>query len=251
MNQIKGLFIDLDGVLIEDGQASKGVVDKLNHLRKKYKIRLLTNTTTKTVEEIHHSLIQLGFVIEEKEIITALVAAITVLKKKSLTKIYPVVNEQILPEFAEFTIDKNKPEAIVLGEIGTSWDYNLLNRLFKLMMDGAELIALHKGKFWKTKGENQLDIGMFVAGLEYTTGKNATVIGKPSSSFFDAALHSIDLSKNEVIMIGDDIDGDIGGAQGFGIKAYLVKTGKYNESYMSGSAIKPDKIIPTFNELFE
>jgi len=251
MDQIKGLFIDIDGVLIEDNRAIKGVVDTLNHLREKYKIRLLTNTTTKTVKEIHQLLIQLGFIIEKKEIITAPVAAKIILKKKGINKIYPVVNKQILPDFTEFTIDKNKPEAIIIGDIGTTWDFNLLNNLFKYMMGGTELIALHKSKFWKRKGELQLDIGMFVEGLEYATGKNATVIGKPSSSFFDAALQSINLLKHEIIMIGDDIDGDIGGAQNFGIKAFLVKTGKYNENFVSTSTVKPDKIIHSFNSLFE
>ena len=251
MDQIKGLFIDIDGVLIEDNRAIKGVVDTLNHLRGKYKIRLLTNTTTKTVKEIHQLLIQLGFIIEKKEIITAPVAAKIILKKKDITTIYPVVNKQILPDFTEFTVDKNKPEAIIIGDIGTNWDFNSLNKLFKYMMEGAELIALHKSKFWKRKGELQLDIGMFVEGLEYATGKNATVIGKPNSSFFDAALQSIDLPKQEIIMIGDDIDGDIGGAQNFGIKAFLVKTGKYNENFVSASTVKPDKIIPSFNSLVE
>lgn len=251
MDQIKGLLIDIDGVLIEDNRAIKDAVDTLNHLREKYKIRLLTNTTTKTVKEIHQLLTQLGFNIEKKEIITAPVAAKVILKKKGISKIYPVVNKQILPEFTEFTIDENKPEAIIIGDIGTNWDFNLLNKLFKCIMEGAELIALHKSKFWKRKGELQLDIGMFVEGLGYATGKNATVIGKPKSSFFDAALQNIDLPKDEIVMIGDDIDGDIGGAQNFGIKAFLVKTGKYNENFVSASTVKPDKIIPSFNSLFE
>ena len=151
MDQIKGLLIDIDGVLIEDNRAIKDAVDTLNHLREKYKIRLLTNTTTKTVKEIHQLLTQLGFNIEKKEIITAPVAAKVILKKKGISKIYPVVNKQILPEFTEFTIDENKPEAIIIGDIGTNWDFNLLNKLFKCIMEGAELIALHKSKFLTSK----------------------------------------------------------------------------------------------------
>ncbi|UXX78574.1 TIGR01458 family HAD-type hydrolase [Reichenbachiella carrageenanivorans] len=249
MNPIKGLLIDIDGVLIEDGHALDKAVDKLNELKSNYSIRLLTNTTTKRVKEIHQMLTRLGFDIHQNEIVTAPVAAQILLKHSGYTRIYPVVSTNILPEFEGFTFDEKEPQAIVVGDIGRRWDYDLLNQIFKPLMSGAELIALHKGKFWKSEGALQLDIGAFVAGLEYATGKAATVIGKPSRSFFDAALKSMGLPKNEVLMIGDDIDGDIGGAQHAGIKACLVKTGKYNEQFVAQSELKPDQVIATFAAL--
>lgn len=249
MNPTKGLLIDIDGVLIEDNQAIDGSVDHLNRLRKEYKIRLLTNTTTKTVDQIHALLIDLGFLIDRNEIITAPVAAKLVLQQKKITRLYPVLNENLLQEFEDFTVDKSSPQAILIGDIGKSWNYELLNKLFNCVMNGAELIALHKGRFWKSEGAIQLDIGMFVAGLEYATGKSATVIGKPSALYFEAALRNMDLSSDEVWMIGDDIDGDIGGAQGLGIKSCLVKTGKYNEAYVESSIIKPDKTVDAFQQV--
>lgn len=249
MNSIKGLLIDIDGVLIEDGRALGGAVEQLNTLKSKYGVRLLTNTTTKRVGDIHHMLTDLGFDIHQSEIITAPVAAQMLLKDKDFSKIYPVVSPSILPEFENFTINENEPQAVIIGDVGKRWDYDLLNQIFKCVMNGAELIALHKGKFWKSEGALQLDIGVFVAGLEYATGRAATVIGKPSSSFFNAALSSIDLPKNEVLMIGDDIDGDIGGAQRCGIQAFLVKTGKYNEQFVAQSAVKPDQVIAGFSQL--
>ncbi|MDW3210628.1 MAG: TIGR01458 family HAD-type hydrolase [Reichenbachiella sp.] len=249
MKAIKGLLIDVDGVLIENEHALKGAVDRLNAIRNNYSIRLLTNTTTKQKVEIYQMLTRLGFIIQQDEIITAPLAAQILLKDKGCSRIYPVVNQNILSEFESFEIDKNKPEAVVIGDIGTTWSYELLNRIFKYLMNGAELIALHKGKFWKSEGTLQLDIGMFIDGLEYATGKMATVIGKPSKSFFNAALTSIGLPKEAVLMIGDDIDGDIYGAQNVGIKAYLVKTGKYNVQFVSQSSVRPDKTINSFAEL--
>ncbi|MEP2026356.1 MAG: TIGR01458 family HAD-type hydrolase [Reichenbachiella sp.] len=250
MNQIKGLFIDIDGVLVEDGQAIEGAVSHLNRIRSKYKVRLLTNTTTKTISEIHQILNNLGFNSLKEEIITAPIAAQLFLKSKGLSKIYPVVNPKIISEFESFTFDEKKPDAIVIGDIGKNWNYDLLNKLFKCLMMGAKLIALHKGKFWKSEGTLQLDIGMFVEGLEFASGKTSIVIGKPNYSFFEAALQSIGLTKKEVVMIGDDIDGDIGGAQNFGIAGYLVKTGKYNEQFVSTSEVKADRLIERFSDLF-
>lgn len=249
MNPIKGLLIDIDGVLVEDGKALSGVVDKFNSLKKEYKIRLLTNTTTKTVADIDVFLRNQGFEVSKNEIITASVASQLFLKQRDISSIYPVVSQNILHEYEAFTIDKKTPEAIVIGDIGKAWNYDLLNILFSCLMQGAQLIALHKGKFWKSEGRLQLDIGAFIAGLEYASGKQALVIGKPSVSFFDMALQSMGLSKKEVVMIGDDIDGDIGGAQNLGIKAYLVKTGKYNEQFVASSDVEPDEIIEGFEHL--
>lgn len=248
MNQIKGLLIDIDGVLIEDGQALEGAVDRFNELKQSYELRLLTNTTTKRVANIHQSLVELGFNVELEDIITAPVAARLYLESKGITSLYPVVHPSIRAEFDAFEINKSNPDAIIVGDIGKAWNYDLMNELFKCLMNGSELIALHKGKFWKSEGELQLDIGSFIVGLEYASGKNATVVGKPSFSFFESALSTLSLAKDEVLMIGDDIYGDIQGAQTFGLKAYLVQTGKYNEAFVAQSGIVPDKVIQGFKD---
>lgn len=57
------------------------------------------------------------------------------------------------------------------------------------------------------------------------------------------------LNANEVIVIGDDIDADIGGGQNAGLKAILVKTGKYRLNYLAASTIQPDLIIYSIKEL--
>jgi len=92
-------------------------------------------------------------------------------------------------------------------------------------MNGAKLIAVHKNRFCQTKHGLQLDIGAFIHGLEYASGSEAVIIGKPTPAFFQVALDEMGLSKDEVLMIGDDIDSDIGGAQKAGLKAVLVRTG--------------------------
>jgi len=94
-----------------------------------------------------------------------------------------------------------------------------------------------------------MDIGAFIAGLEYASNQDAMIIGKPSQDFFDAVLNDMQLQAEEVVMIGDDIDSDIGGAQAAGIRGALVKTGKYRAAYTEASAIKPDFIIDSVVDL--
>ncbi len=95
----------------------------------------------------------------------------------------------------------------------------------------------------------KMDIGAFVAGLEYVTGKTATVVGKPSKEFFDLALSDMGVTADRAVMIGDDIESDIGGARRAGMKGILVKTGKYREELVSRSKVKPDLVIDSAADL--
>ena len=248
MNRPKGILIDIEGVLLQDNSPIHDSVNKLNALREHYKIRLLTNTTTQPVSAIHARLTRHGFLVEEEDIINAPKAAVSALKRLGFRRIHLVVDERILPDFSEFEQDTQAPEAIVIGDIGDTWNYALLNALFTQVMEGAAIIALHKGKYWKKEGKLQLDIGLFVAGLEYATGKEALVAGKPSGSFFDAALQSLDLPAEEVVMIGDDVENDVEGAQRKGIRGFLVQTGKYNQDFVERSNITPYRIIKSFSD---
>lgn len=76
-------------------------------------------------------------------------------------------------------------------------------------------------------GELSLDAGPFVAALEYASGREATVFGKPAAMFFKLAVESLRCAPEEVAMIGDDVEADVGGAMAAGLMGVLVRTGKY------------------------
>lgn len=241
------IIFDLDGTLYVDQTPIAGVVAAVSQLRQQgYKLRFMTNTTIKTQAALLESLVGMGFDIQSHELISAPEAArvyLRQLQQHKPIKIWPVVSTYILPDFAEFEIDENQPDYIVLGDIGDAWSLSLVNRLFNAIHQGAELIALHKNKFWQLKDDLHVDIGLFVTGLEYVTGKAAKVMGKPSASFFQQVLESANCAAHQAMLIGDDIDSDIAGAQAVGIVAALVKTGKYRQLYTEGSNIKPDAIL--------
>jgi ribonucleotide monophosphatase NagD (HAD superfamily) len=66
-----------------------------------------------------------------------------------------------------------------------------------------------------------------VAALEYASGREATVLGKPSLAFFTLAVEGLHCVPEDVAMIGDDAEADVGGAMAAGLMGILVKTGKY------------------------
>ena len=118
-------------------------------------------------------------------------------------------------------------------------------------MNGAELIALEKDRYWMAPDGLSLSAGPFVTALEFATGKRATIIGKPSQAFFDRALDEIGLRAGQVAMIGDDIITDVAGAHRAGMKSILVKTGKYLKDTENNSVIKPTYSIDSLAHLSE
>jgi HAD superfamily hydrolase (TIGR01458 family) len=250
MSQINAQLIlfDLDGTLYVGNQAIPGAVDALNQLRKKdFQLRFLTNTTTKPHVDLVVQLRSLGFSLESHELISAPVAATLELriiqeKFQRPLRVWPVVADAIKTDFSDFEWDEEIPDVVILGDIGDRWDLNLINKVFNVIYGGAQLIALHKNRFWQTNDGLKADIGFFVTGLEYICNIKARVMGKPNPDFFQRVLDSVGASAPTTIMVGDDIDSDVGGAQALGIRGCLVKTGKFRQNYFEQSQIKPDML---------
>ena len=141
-------------------------------------------------------------------------------------------------------------DAIVIGDLGEEWTYPKLNQAFRLLMAEPRpvLIALGLTRFWQSADGLRLDVAPFVKALEYASSSESEVLGKPSLAFFESALGLLNTEAKNAIMIGDDIVGDIEGAQKAGIRAILVKTGKYREQDLRGD-IKPDVVLGSIANL--
>jgi HAD superfamily hydrolase (TIGR01458 family) len=249
---VHGLLIDLDGVLYIGETPVPGAQDVLKQLAaEEVPRRYLTNTTTRTASSVIQKLQRLGFDVHENEVFSPITATVRFLRNMGKPSVNPVVRDSVLPAFTEFPRDYDRPDYVVIGDIGAAWSYPLVNTIFSQLHAGAELIAMHKNRFFQGEEGLQVDIGAFVAGLEYVSGKTAKVIGKPSRDFFELALESLQLSASQVAMIGDDIDTDIGGGKSLGMHGVLVRTGKYRKGCEKNAEYAPDCIIDSFGDLFD
>jgi HAD superfamily hydrolase (TIGR01458 family) len=123
------------------------------------------------------------------------------------------------------------------------FDWDRLNALFRMMQQGAVLVALHKNRYCRREGNIALDLGPFVAALDYAAGTRAEVVGEPSVLFFDLALADLGLDAKSVAMVGDDIEADIGGAGQVGLTTIQVQTGKFTSKDRDHPSIRPDHCI--------
>ena len=65
------------------------------------------------------------------------------------------------------------------------------------------MIGIHKAKYYKRKDGLALGPGPFIAGLEYSSGVKAEIVGKPSKDFFLSSISEFNVSPEECVMIGD------------------------------------------------
>jgi HAD superfamily hydrolase (TIGR01458 family) len=248
---IKGLLTDMDGVWFVGERALPGAIEALARLRARdIPIRFVTNTTTTTRGEMARRMLSMGFDVDPSEFVTTPTAAASLMRQAGIERVKLVISPSIRNEFSG--LQTTPPfQAVVVGDIGRAWNYDLMSELFRVVMDGAEIVALHKGRYWQVADGLALDIGAFVAGLEYATGKTAAVVGKPSPAMFYAALGELEMEANDVVMIGDDIYNDVAGAQAAGLRAVLVKSGKYRESAVARSGVTPDLVIDSIADLLQ
>ncbi len=244
LTHIKGMLFDLDGVLYVGSRAIDGAVDAIAKIRSSgIACRFITNTSTLSLLSLQQKINGLGFSIPAHEIISAPQATLFFLEQQHNPVCRLLLAEDVKKDFHKFRQSNTEVDYIVIGDIGNAWSYNLLNEVFSSLMKGAKLIAIHRNRFWQTEQGLQMDIGGFVQALEYATGTEAMIIGKPSAEFFQIALDDMRLIAKDVAIVGDDIDVDIGGGQQIGLNGILVKTGKYRQAYTEASTIKAEQVI--------
>lgn len=229
MSKAKGLLIDIAGVLTDGPRAIGGSAEALRRLhRAGIPFRLITNTTSKPKRLLLSSLAASGFDVPADAVFAPAQVAVAYLSARGLAP-FLVVNPAVEEEFRD--LPQEGPRAVVVGDAGRRFDYDTLNAAFRLLMDGAEFVALATNRrFRDASGALSLDAGAFVAALEYASERAPVVLGKPAASFFETAARSMDLGLADVAMIGDDAEADVAGALQAGAgAAFLVRTGKYVE----------------------
>ena len=248
-----GILFDLDGVIYQGDSLISGAKESINLLRQNnIPCRFITNTTRMTKKNLVTKLQAMGLTLEVNEVFAAPHAAVEYCKNMKYTTIDLVVPDNEMEEdFIDFDLHAENPQAIVLGDMGNLFTFDLLNALFKKILNGAEIVAMHKNKYWHSGNGLTLDLGAFVTALEFATEKEAVVIGKPNPHLFQLAVRPWGLSFQSIYMVGDDIGGDIGGANNVGMQSILVKTGKYREESLKRSEITPDFIINSVADLPE
>ena len=247
------LLIDLDGVIYEGDRVVAGSPKAVAWLTEQSIPHLfVTNTTSRPRSAIVDKLARLGVATTEKQIFTPPVAASTWLHKHGVSRVALFVPEATASEFDAFENVQNDSDAqaVVVGDLGEGWNFEVLNRAFRMLMHDPQphLIALGMTRYWQAGDGLRLDTAPFVMALSHASEAKPYVLGKPARAFFDSAVELVKTDIQDTYMIGDDIRADIGGAQAAGLKGILVQTGKFRSADL-GRDVVPDAMLASFAEL--
>ncbi|XP_071827329.1 phospholysine phosphohistidine inorganic pyrophosphate phosphatase-like [Apostichopus japonicus] len=252
---IEGVLLDISGVLYNSdasgGKAIAGSVEAVKRLKASHlKVRFCTNESQHIRSHLVQRLQGLGFDVEAHEVFSPAPAACQLVKDRGLVP-HLLVDDKILPEFDAFKDDEGKtPNCVVIGDAVERFTYQTLNDAFRVLIASEEplLITLGIGKYYRESGELMMDVGPFTKALEYAADCKAEIVGKPSPSFFQAALKDMGVDSSKAIMIGDDIVNDVGGAQKCGMRGIQVRTGKFRPSDENHPEVKPDCYVDDLSD---
>ena len=212
----------------------------------------MTNNTVRARAQLAEELRAFGVELDDDELQTTATAAANALRGK---RVLALTMHAIVDDLDGVELVGEGADAVLIGgadetpETNQVFSYMNLARAFHELEAGADLYCLHRNRWWQTRRGPLLDAGAFVAGLEYASRTEAVVLGKPSPAYFKAAVEALEAEPEMTWMVGDDIDSDIAGAQLYGLRTVLVRTGKFRPDEVERARVKPDGIVSSIAQL--
>jgi len=251
------ILFDLDGVFYQGSQAIEGGAEVVSWVQKNNIPHLfITNTSSKPRSALLSKLAGFGINTDESHILTPPIATAHWLKQQPQEhEIALFMPEATQAEFSDFALWRggSKPvSAVIVGDLGELWTFQNINQAFRLLMQQPQpqFIALGMTRYWQASDGLRLDVAPFIVALEHATGIKALVMGKPARGFYQTAIDILGSTAEKTMMIGDDIQGDVAGAQNAGLQGVLVKTGKYRPEDMQ-QGIQPNALLNSISDLPE
>ena len=272
---VRGLLLDLDGVLVLKGAAVPGAVAALDDLdRRGFPYLVVTNTSLVSRATLARWGRDAGFSTPADRFQSALSASAELMRREFGGRpVYVICSDDARTELdgiravsgEEADADPASVAAVILGDSPEELTRENLDRAFRCCRAGAELISMHRNLWWLTPAGPSLDAGTFLVGLEAAIGRRARIVGKPSTAFFRAAISRLSeetaargerpLRRSQLAMVGDDVGSDIGGGRRAGLRTIFVRTGKHGGTELAAAAGKgrgayaPDAVAPSIAEV--
>lgn len=252
------IFIDVQGTLISDSDKSpiNGACELIEFLNlQSIPYVVITNNTKFKSDEFLAELRSKGLAIKDGAYIDPFCVLESILPPCKIAAFGADKFKQTMRNLG-YELDENFAKAVIVAS-GDDFKFDEFASMIEILQNGAKLIAMSETSVYKKNNRSYPGVGAIAKMLNYATGREYEVIGKPSKEFYKAALDLLNLQNakanfNDILIISDDAKGDLVGAKELGMKTALVLSGKVKDTKNSG--VKPhvvDKIYADVSEFLK
>jgi HAD superfamily hydrolase (TIGR01458 family) len=253
---IRAVLLDLEGTLYATGGALPGAADAVAALRERgLGVRFLTNIDSQSPAAVAATLAGYGLDVPVRDLFTPVSAALAFFGAAPEARVLAVLSTALQDEFAHLRGFAHLDDAtarhthVLVGDCRDVLDYAVLDGALRALRAGAVLVALQRGRYFRRDDGDHLDTGAVVAGLEFSAGVQARVLGKPSTDFFELAARSVGVPIGECLVVGDDATTDVAGGHAAGARTVQVRTGKFADQLHEGITGSADATIDSLADL--
>jgi 4-nitrophenyl phosphatase len=248
----KGYLIDLDGTIYlgkEPIPAGKRFVEQLQEQGLPF--LFVTNNTTKSPETVAARLAnEFDIHVTPETVYTASLATIDYMKELNRGKRVYVVGEAGLIDLilnAGFQWEEENPDYVVVG-LDTTITYDKFSKAVLAIHRGGLFIGTNPDKNIPTERGLEPGAGSFVSLVETATQTKPIFIGKPEAIIMDRAVQTLNLAKEDVIMVGDNYETDIQSGLQNGIDTLLVLSGFTPKEAVPTLPAAPTYVVDSLDE---
>lgn len=255
-------FIDVQGTLIEDNTKLpiRGAVEFIDHLNQtQTPYMVITNSTKYASDEFLGYLNSIGLSIPKERYLDPLMVLERHIGMDQKVAAYGSEAFLHVLRSMGYRLDFTAPD-VVLVAIKENFTSDEYAQMIEFILSGARLIGMHETTLYVKNHKRYPGVGAILKMLEFATSCSYTVVGKPSTAFFEEALLRLQAQRSdamfqEITIISDDLKGDLIGARGLGMRGVFVLSGKYKSADeilpSTPSQDRPDAVYRDMQEVLE
>jgi len=247
---MKGVILDIDGVLRRGSEVVPGSIEAVEGLVEKgLSICYLTNNSTRTREAMLSTLTSMGF--PPALVVSSAQAAAEYIKEISGAARCLVFGEKGL--FEELSIAGHDPVLagdgdwradFVVAGLDRDLTYAKVRDSLWAIREGATFVATNRDPTLPMEGGRVVPgAGTTIAAIVECSGVEPVVVGKPEPYSTILALREMGLAAEDVLMVGDRPDTDIAAGKAAGCQVAMVLTGDVGEP--------PERDFQVYRDLLE
>jgi glycerol 3-phosphatase-2 len=248
-------ILDLDGCVWIGGEPTPGAVQAIEALRAADKrVAFATNNAYESSEDLVAQLWAIGLKASLRDVVTVGGAMQNVLAQSrpgrtafviGTTAMVRHVADAGLKVLNATDLASRADVVVVAGT--TELVYHDLRNAVQAVLRGADLLATSRDPTYPQPDGPWPGTGAVLAALEYATGRQAELVGKPEPQLFLTALDR--MGQGRTLVIGDRVASDLAAASAAGVDAALVLTGADARAALDGFHPQPVAVGDTLAKL--